>query len=223
MKAGFNKHRYRNFFIGISISCGLMLAAFSYKTDYNIGEIVEVTPIDDGTQITVISVQFQKPEPIQKEQPKTRKIEPFTIDAKIKIVSNEILTPSPITPPAPVAIPVQTPVMSGPPIDDLIHEWVDEKPEFPGGVAALNAFLRKHISYPEDCEMLEKQGEVKVLFVVDENGSITGIKILSNELLPSAGRESERVISMMPQWKPGVKNGRNVKTYFVQPIRFKLY
>jgi len=71
--------------------------------------------------------------------------------------------------------------------------------------------------------MLEKQGEVKVLFVVDENGSITGIKILSNELLPSAGRESERVISMMPQWKPGVKNGRNVKTYFVQPIRFKLY
>lgn len=224
MKAGFNKHRYRNFFIGICISCGLTLFAFNYKTQYNVGEIVEVMPQEDGNEVKVISVQFPKPEPIRKEQPKTRKVEPFSIDAKLKIVSNQIITPDPISPPAPVAIPVPTPPVgnTAPPVA-TVHTWVDQKPEFPGGPDALNAFLRDHIMYPPDCEELEKQGIVRVMFIVDENGEITDIQIIGNELLPSAARESQRVIGMMPRWKPGVKDGKNVKTYFVQPIRFRLF
>lgn len=223
MKAGFNKHRYRNFFIGISISCGLTLFAFNYKTDYNIGEIVEVMPESDYNEIKVISVQFPKPEPEQEVKPKTRKVEPFKIEAKIKIVSNKILTPAPIAPPAPIAISIPTPVINTTPPLDIVHDWVDVKPEFPGGTAALNAFLRDNIIYPEDCEEIDQQGMVKVLFIVDEFGNITGIKVIGNELLPSAARESLRVIGMMPRWTPGVKDGKNVTTYFIQPIRFRLF
>ncbi|MFT7591714.1 MAG: protein TonB [bacterium] len=222
MKAGFNKNRYRNFFIGITISCALTLFAFNYKTEYNIGDIVEITPDENIYGVQVISVSFPPPE-IPKEKKRRVKPEPFTIDAKIKIVQHEILKPTPIAVAVPIAVPVSTPTLapSAPTTD--VKDWVEVKPSFPGGPDALNRFLRKNLKYPDDCEELEREGTVRVMFIVDEEGRITEIKVLDNELLPSAGNESHRVIGMMPQWTPGMIGGKAVKTYFIQPIRFRLY
>lgn len=223
MKAGFNKHRYRNFFIGITISCALTLCAFNYKTDYNIGEIVEVTPNDNIYGVQVISVNFPPPKK-EKRKKRVAKTEPFTIDAKLKIVKHHIIKPMTIAPAAPIAISVTTPSVNGTTIAKTdVKDWVEQKPEFPGGPDALNAFLRKNLEYPMDCEALERDGIVKVMFIVDEEGRITDIKVIGNELLPSAGRESSRVIGMMPNWTPGKIGGKAVKTYFIQPIRFRLF
>jgi periplasmic protein TonB len=223
MKAGFNKHRYRNFFIGISISSALMLCAFNYKVAYNVGEIVEVKPtIPEG--VKVMYVHFPPPpEPKKKQQTRSQKTKPFTVDAKLKIVKNNITLPKSVAPPKPITISPPTIPVTGEVTPTKIHDWVDEPPVFPGGPEALNTFLRHNIEYPGDCMRDEQEGIVRVLFVVNENGEITDLKILKNDLFESAGIESQRVISMMPRWKPGIKDGKKVKTYFIQPIRFTLF
>ena len=81
MTATFNKHRYRNFFIGFAISCGLTLFAFNYKTDYNIGEIVEVMPDNDTYGVQVVSVKLTKKQ-IIKEKPRPNK----TLEANNDVV-----------------------------------------------------------------------------------------------------------------------------------------
>ncbi len=223
MKATFNKHRYRNFFIGFAISCGLTLFAFNYKTDYNIGEIVEVMPDNDTYGVQVVSVKFPKKQ-IIKEKPRPKKTQPFTVNAKLKLVKHDIVVPTALKPAQPAAIPVSTPPVG--PVTQTTSKvimGVDVKPSFPGGMEALNRYLRNNLRYPGDCEEFEKQGTVKVMFIVDEKGRITDIKIIGNELLPSAGEESKRVIKGMPIWTPGMKDGRPVKTYFIQPIRFRLF
>ncbi len=223
MKAGFNKHRYRNFFIGIAISCGLTLFAFTYKTDYVVGDIVEITPDEDVYGVQVVSVKFPKPKLI-KQKPRPKKTQPFTVNAKLKLVKHDIITPTTVEPAIPAAIPVTTPPVAPiTPTTSKVVMGVDVKPAFPGGMEALNRYLRDNLRYPDDCEEFEKQGTVKVMFIVDENGKITDIKIIGNELFPSAGEESKRVIKGMPTWTPGMKGGKPVKTYFIQPIRFRLF
>ncbi len=90
-------------------------------------------------------------------------------------------------------------------------------PEFPGGMAAFKRFMQNHLRIPDELNEGEKV-IVKAKFVVDKDGSISGIDILQ-----SAGdldKEVLRVIHKMPRWKPGMQNGRTVSVYFILPVTF---
>lgn len=95
--------------------------------------------------------------------------------------------------------------------------------EFPGGMAGLFAFLRENIKYPDEAYKLPTEGEkVKVRFVIDQKGEIEHARIIKEiPACPSCGVEVLRVIKLMPTWKPAVKNGINVKSYFDLPVTFK--
>ncbi|MFT5723632.1 MAG: protein TonB [Bacteroidia bacterium] len=225
MTAGFNKHRYRNFFIGISMACGITLFAFNYKTNYTVGDVVEISPIDESEAIHIMSVTMPPPPPpAPKQKKQVKKAEPFKIEARIKFVTHTIVVPTQIEPPKPIAIPIITPAVGGiMPQPTKVHDWVNVKPEFPGGQKALNAFLKDNLRYPDDWLEIDEQGTIRIMFIVNEDGDITDIKILDDYESTSAGRESVRVIGLMPRWKPAMKAGKKVKTYFVQPIRFRIY
>ncbi len=224
MKAGFNKNRYRNFFIGMSVSCGLTLFAFTYKVDYTVGEIVIIEPSSDPIGVAVMSVQFEKPI-VKKQEPKrVKRSEPFQINAKIKLVDNDVSIMPKLSKPQPQAITVAMPSLIGvKPALSKVETVVDQKPEFPGGSEALRAFLRDNLQYPQDSEYFEEEGLVRVMFIVDEDGNISDLKVIKNELRESAAVETKRVIMKMPRWKPAIKNGEPVKTYFIQPFQFRLF
>ena len=58
-------------------------------------------------------------------------------------------------------------------------------------------------------------------FIVEEDGSLTNIKIIeSNE--PSLNKEVVRVIKSMPKWKPATENGVPVRSDFKLPIKIKI-
>ena len=67
------------------------------------------------------------------------------------------------------------------------------------------------------------KSEIKIIatFIVEEDGSLTNIKIIeSNE--PTLNREVVRVIKSMPKWKPATENGVPVRSDFKLPIKIKI-
>ncbi len=107
------------------------------------------------------------------------------------------------------------------PDPDEIHIAVEEVPEFPGGVAALMAYLRKNIKYPAICRENNIQGKVIVTFVVNKDGSIVDVEVAKG-VNPALDKEAVRVISQMPNWQPGRQLGRPVRVRYSVPVSFRL-
>lgn len=98
---------------------------------------------------------------------------------------------------------------------------VEEKPEFPGGESALIEFISTNVQYPEDAKNKGIQGKVFVSFVINKNGKVVEPKIMKG-VDPLLDNEALRVISLMPDWKPGTQKGKTVNVSYVLPINFKL-
>lgn len=94
-------------------------------------------------------------------------------------------------------------------------------PEFPGGMAAWSKFLNKNLIYPSMARENGVQGRVTVSFVVEKNGQISALKVLSG-IGAGCDEEAMRVIKKSPLWKPGFQNGKAVRVAYVIPIVFRL-
>jgi periplasmic protein TonB len=103
---------------------------------------------------------------------------------------------------------------------DKIYTLVQQKPQFPGDI---NKFLSDNIKYPEDARKNSVQGTVYVQFVVEKDGSVSGVKVLRG-VQGGASLESEavQVVSEMPKWAPGMQNGSPVRVSYLLPVRFML-
>ncbi len=102
-----------------------------------------------------------------------------------------------------------------------ILQKLEVLPQYPGGEVAMYDFFAKHINYPK----LEKEmgiiGKVIVRFAIDTVGKVTNFKVLSNT--PKAfNDEVIRVMKLMPNWKPGMQDGKPVTVYFTLPVKFQL-
>jgi protein TonB len=102
-----------------------------------------------------------------------------------------------------------------------IYDFVEEMPMYPGGEAAMMAFLQRKINYPAIARETNVQGTVYLSFIVDKQGGIMDVKVKRGI---GAGCEEEaiRVIKSMPIWTPGKSNGRPVFVNYVLPITFSL-
>lgn len=98
---------------------------------------------------------------------------------------------------------------------------IERMPQFPGGDSELMKYLSENIRYPYMAAETETQGRVFVRFMVQRDGSISGIHILKS-LHPHCDKEVIRVISGMPKWIPARSLGRNVSVSFTLPVQFKL-
>jgi len=98
---------------------------------------------------------------------------------------------------------------------------VENSPEFPGGEAALMAFIRKTLKYPAFAVETGIQGKVTVQFTIEKDGSVGNITILRSPA-DELSKEAIRVVSSMPKWKPGRQHGRAVRVRQVLPITFRL-
>ncbi|HBS88717.1 MAG TPA: energy transducer TonB [Bacteroidales bacterium] len=98
---------------------------------------------------------------------------------------------------------------------------IEDKPEFPGGDAALIEFLGKSTKYPEMAVEANIKGTVYVGFVIGKDGSVGDVKVL-RPVDPLLDAEAIRVVKSMPKWKPGKQRGKNVKVSYQVPIKFIL-
>lgn len=98
---------------------------------------------------------------------------------------------------------------------------VEQKPEFPGGEAAMYKWLSENIVYPSAASEEGVQGRVVVEFVVGKDGSISNVRIVRPRH-PALDKEALRVVKAMPKWMPGRNNGQPVKVTYTLPVTFKL-
>lgn len=103
--------------------------------------------------------------------------------------------------------------------NDGAHVYVDKMPEFPGGQVALVKYLSKNIKYPSQSKKDKIKGKVVVSFIINKLGKVTQAKIVKS-LNDECDKEALRVISNMPDWIPGEKEGKKVDVLFSLPINF---
>ncbi|WP_310560282.1 energy transducer TonB [Flavobacterium sp.] len=91
---------------------------------------------------------------------------------------------------------------------------IEVKPEFPGGIDKFYTFIAENYKTPK----VEKlSGKVFVTFIIEKDGSITGIKVL-RDIGYDTGKEAIRVLALSPKWMPGQQNGKTVRCTYALPI-----
>lgn len=133
-----------------------------------------------------------------------------TKDRLAEAVRSDIAVAAPPPPPAPK-----------PEVSNKVFDVVEEMPHFPGGAAALQAFLKSNTKYPVVAQENGVQGRVIVSFVVERDGSITDVRVVRS-VDPSLDREASRVVRSMPRWSPGKQNGSAVRVKYTVPVVFRL-
>ncbi len=104
---------------------------------------------------------------------------------------------------------------------DSIYYVTEISPEFPGGRQAFLDYLKANVNYPAQCREAEIQGRVLITFVVQKDGSIKNASVLKS-VHPLLDAEALRVISAMPNWKPGMEHGTPVSVQYAAPVNFRL-
>lgn len=121
-------------------------------------------------------------------------------------------TAAPASSPAPAAAPLFKP--------DSIFINPQVLPQFTGGTAAFEAYLKKNLRYPAEALRQHATGKVMVSFVLGANGLVTYATVLRgpHKLL---NEEALRLIWHMPAWQPARQHGQPVRVSCTIPVVFE--
>jgi TonB family protein len=89
---------------------------------------------------------------------------------------------------------------------------------FPGN---LMDFIAANMKYPDSARANQIEGRVVVTFTIRKDGCIDAPKVVRSTS-KYLDEEALRLISIMPEWKPGTMNGVPVDSWFTMPITFRL-
>lgn len=104
-----------------------------------------------------------------------------------------------------------------------IYDTVDVSAEYAGGTSSMMNYLSTNITYPQRAVQSDIQGRVFVKFIVSKKGKVTNVSILKGiENCQECNEEAMRVVREMPDFKPAQVNGKNVNSYYILPITFRL-
>ena len=103
--------------------------------------------------------------------------------------------------------------------DNKTYDIVDEMPMFRGEKEKMIEYFSSNLQYPEQAKKTNIKGRVLISFIVEKDGSITNCKVVKS-VCPELDNEAMRVVSSMPAWNPGQKDGRPVRVKYTIPINF---
>lgn len=209
------KKRPLFFSIGLVIALSAVITAFEWRT----GEIIPNVDFQEpGTKVIdvddiIVTVHTVPP------KPKPAVIKEVVNDEPIELTDvKDLLSPEDFTEPTESYGLDDLPALK----DEDAPEFVDysvSAPSFIGGEVKFYEYLRKNLEYPASAKVNGTMGLVVLSFVINEEGSITNIKVVKgvNEELNNAAIE---VLKNSPKWKPGLKAGIPFKTRMQIPIQY---
>ena len=106
---------------------------------------------------------------------------------------------------------------------DDIYVKVEDDPKFMGrSWESFNYWVARNIKYPKAAIKNNIQGQVKIRFVIEKDGSISNIEVVSSPN-PILSEEALRVIKESPaEWTPGKQRNVPVRVRFEIPVDFYL-
>lgn len=89
-------------------------------------------------------------------------------------------------------------------------------------IKEMNNHIRANFNYPEKARKRKIQGRVTVLFVINQEGILKIYDTHTPEGCELLAEEAERIIKLLPRFKPGEQRGEPVSVSYAQPILFKI-
>ncbi|GAF01510.1 energy transducer TonB [Saccharicrinis fermentans] len=218
-KADLEQKRFMFLQIGFVVALGASLVAFEWKSiRQNPGELADNSiMVDEEEMIPII----REPEP-EVEQPKPKQIvleELLIVEDDYDLPEDELEINSESL--EDLAITLEEMGEEEEDQEPIQFFALADKPEYPGGEAALRSFLASSIRYPVIAAENGIQGTVYLNFVISKTGRVEKVSLLRG-VDPSLDKEAIRVVSMMPDWEPGRQGNRPVPVSYQVPIKFAL-
>lgn len=90
------------------------------------------------------------------------------------------------------------------------------------GMQEIYSFVGRNIRYPKSAMKSEIQGEVRIQFIIQKDGTLTNEKIRKS-VSEEIDKEAMRVFHLIPaRWHPALIDGEPTRGYGILPVRFKL-
>lgn len=117
-----------------------------------------------------------------------------------------------------------------------IYEVVDQMPVF-GSCAELTgkelkncsnqnlfAHMYEHVTYPKDLPEGQDEGMALTEFVVAKDGKVTDVRSIESKMPvhPALSEAAANAIRNLPNFRPGMQDGKPVNVKMVLPMRFKM-
>lgn len=221
-RASLENKRITNFFIGIVVTCSLILISFEWTSPVEYGtEQALANNMEIDIEI-MEAIPREEPKPLPKEElppikeiidivPDDYELEEVVFDWEVtKNTTYDFIktyTDEPeIVDEAPIPFPV-----------------VEDKPLFNGGNPNLEftRYIVKQLKYPEIAAQNGVYGRVTLHFIIDEEGRLLDPVIIRG-VDPALDAEALRVVMSSPRWTPGKQRGKAVRVSYTFPIYFKL-
>jgi len=241
-----NKNRGIFLQLGFVIALSLTLMAFNYTVYDHVPKEYKAPPMEEDilqeVKRTIHKEKKVPPPPVLKPTDKIidedvifdpdPEPEPEEEDLFIDVEPIEP-SPRPVVKKAPPPTPKIEPVEPDEVPD--IFVVVEQMPRFPGcedgdiseaelkmcADRKLMQYISSQINYPAPARENGIEGTAVVSFVVEKDGSITGMKVV-REIGGGCGKEVIRIVKGMPKWIAGEQRGRKVRVQFNLPVQFRL-
>lgn len=207
--------------IGLAVALACTLFAFEYSSRAEEKKELQ-TPMDEQVEEEIIQITFQnlKPPPPPPPTPKLTDImeiveDDSQIDEELEIEDvNDMSEVQDV-------VDYEDYGDYGEEYSDeeMVYQFVEEMPQFPGG--DLQKWLQKQARYPMSALENGISGKVFVQFVVEKDGSVTGVQVVRS-VDRDLDNEALRVVKSMPKWKPGRQQDKAVRVKFTVPVNFQM-
>lgn len=202
--------------VGILFVSSMILAAFSYKSEVALGD--KNTGLARTQDAPIQEEEQNAPPPPPPETPPAIDVPQPPTDAPTPEKENTD------KPPVVVVTPPPPPVIVGPTQTKVVKEIIEfpqVEAQFPGGNAELQKWIAKNVNYPQTSIEMNEQGKVYVSFVIEEDGSVSGV-VVEKGVSADLDKEAKRLIRSMPKWTAGENEGEKARTRCRIPINFSL-
>ncbi len=215
-EANLENKRLGFFFIGLVMIGSFVGMAINFTQAYVDPYVEKITKNKFEEEVIFELQEEEEPEEIEPESapppPMIETIEIVPDDEEVPEIDFTLLDEEP------EEIPDDTPEKIE---EEPILDIAEVEPSFPGGPAAMAAWIQKEVKYPELASEMGEQGMVYVKFVVNKDGSIEQVSVRKG-VSDALDKEAIRVVKAMPKWTPGEQAGKPVRVSFTLPISFKL-
>jgi protein TonB len=230
MDIGSNSSLY--FAIGLNIMLFFTYSALEMKTYDTVDTSLDILQVEEEIDEDIpITEQIKTPPP----PPPKAAPEIITIVENIEEIEETVIESTEMNQEDAIEDIVEVEEVEVEEIDEDISvpfSVVENVPVFPGCTGKNNAALKacfqekiqshlvKHFKYPETAMEMGIYGRVFVLFDINKEGYVSGIRTRGPDKLLE--KEAERIVGLLPKMIPGKQRGKPVRVPYSIPINFQL-
>lgn len=230
------KNGFLRFQLALIIALALVYGGLEASFEYLVPTANQEKPPQEEVLTEWIPEKFMAEKP--KPQSTTIRVDATRLGPEIEVVPDDTVIPEIVEPctdcdPDPDVDKIDYQPADEEPLTVPLTSALEELPVFPGcenvskeeRFECFNKQINKHVRrvfrYPERDMDMGNEGKVYVKFRINEFGEVDQIEYRGKGTSKTLDQEAYRIISKLPQMKPGKIAGKPIRVTYTIPITFK--